>query len=138
LKVLQVAIYIKFNNNMKNNNRGKALKTLLSRNIKLLRVNSGLSQAELAEKAEISVPYLGAVERGDKWPSPATLAEIAYSLGIEPYVLLKPESIPSIEIKKIIVKLDRDITALISDSVKVMNNIAKGNEVIEKKKGSKS
>ena len=117
---------------MTKNCRGKALKELLSRNIKLLRVNSGLSQAELAEKANISVPFLGAVERGDKWPSPATLAEIAHSLNLEPYILLKPESVPSQEIKKVIVKLDRDISTLIGESVKAMNNIEKQYGVMEK------
>jgi transcriptional regulator with XRE-family HTH domain len=95
---------------MKKNDRGEALKGLLSRNIKLFRVDSGLSQAELAEKAGISTPYLGTVERGDKWPSPATLAEIAFSMGIEPYDLFRPESVHSREVKKIIAKLARDIS----------------------------
>ena len=110
---------------MKINNRGEALKSLVSRNIKLFRVHSGFSQAELAEKAGISVPYLGAVERGDKWPSSATLAEIAYSLGLEPHDLLKPENTSSREVRKVVDKLTRDISLLVSQSVKVLNNIAK-------------
>ena len=110
---------------MKKNARGEALKSLLSHNIRLFRVDSGLSQAELAEKAGISAPYLGVVERGDKWPSPATLAEIAYSLGIEPYDLFKPESISSREVRKIIAKLARDISAFTGQSVKLLNSIAK-------------
>jgi len=110
---------------MKKNDRGESLKSLLSRNIKLFRVDSGLSQAELAEKAGISAPYLGAVERGDKWPSPATLAEIAYSLGVEPYDLLKPESAYSREVRKIIAKLARDISAFAGQSAKLLNSIAK-------------
>ena len=108
---------------MNKNKRGDALKSLLSRNIRLYRVHSGLSQAELAEKAGISVPYLGAVERGDKWPSPTTLAAIAHSLGHEPYALLIPESKSSQEVKNFIEKLDRDITALVSQSVKLLNSI---------------
>ena len=118
---------------MKKNSRGEALKSLLSRNIKLFRVDSGLSQAELAEKAGISAPYLGAVERGDKWPSPATLAEIAFSLGIEPYDLFKPESAHSREAKKIIAKLARDISALAGQSAKLLNSIAKDGGVSENK-----
>ena len=110
---------------MNKNKRGDALKSLLSRNIKLYRAHLELSQAELAEKAGISVPYLGAVERGDKWPSPATLAAIAHSLGQEPYTLLIPESKSSQEIKKFIVKLEKDISALVNQSVKVLNAIAK-------------
>ena len=110
---------------MRKNNRGEALKSLLSHNIKLFRVHSGLSQAELAEKAGISVPYLGAVERGDKWPSPSTLAEIAHGLGLEPYDLLKPEDSSSREIRKVIMKLEKDISALVNESVKALNTIAK-------------
>ena len=119
---------------MKKNDRGEALKNLLSRNIKSFRVDSGLSQAELAEKAGISAPYLGAVERGDKWPSPATLAEIAFSMGIEPYDLLKPESVYSREVKKIIAKLARDISAFAGQSAKLLNSIAKEGGVSENKK----
>ena len=119
---------------MKKNDRGEALKSLLSRNIKLFRVDSGLSQAELAEKAGISAPYLGAVERGDKWPSPATLAEIAFSLGIEPYDLLKPEGAHSREVKKIITKLARDISALAGQSAKLLNSVTKEGSVSENKK----
>ena len=117
---------------MRKNNRGEALKALLSRNIKLFRVHSGLSQAELAEKAGISVPYLGAVERGEKWPSPATLAEIARSLSLEPYDLLKPENASSQEVRKVVAKLARDISTLVNQSVKTLNNIARDGGFREK------
>jgi transcriptional regulator with XRE-family HTH domain len=119
---------------MKKNDRGEALKSLLSHNIKLFRVDSGLSQAELAEKAGISTPYLGAIERGDKWPSPATLAEIAFSMGIEPYDLFKPESASSREVKKIIAKLAKDISAFAGQSAKLLNSVAKEGSVLENKK----
>jgi len=110
---------------MRKEKSGEALKALLGRNIKLFRVHSGLSQAELAEKAGISVPYLGAVERGDKWPSPTTLAEIARSLGIQPYDLLMPESMSTQEVRKVMMKLEKGITALVNESVKALNTIAK-------------
>jgi transcriptional regulator with XRE-family HTH domain len=110
---------------MNKDKRGNALKSQLSRNLKLYRVHSGLSQAELAEKACISVPYLGAVERGDKWPSPSTLAAIAHSLGYEPYALLLPESKSPQEIRKFVLKLEKDISALVNESVKLLNNIVK-------------
>jgi transcriptional regulator with XRE-family HTH domain len=119
---------------MRKNKRGNALKSHLSRNIRLFRVSSGLSQEELAEKAGISVPYLGAIERGEKWPGPATLGEIANSLGIEPHDLLKPENASSREVRKIVDKLAKDISALVGESVKMLNNIAKESGGPEKKK----
>jgi transcriptional regulator with XRE-family HTH domain len=108
--------------------RGEGLKRLLGQNIKRFRGNSGYSQEELAEKAGISIPFLGAIERGDKWPSPTTLAEIARGLGIYPYDLLKPEEITSQDIKKITSKLVQDITRLVGISLKKMNTIVRDND----------
>jgi len=109
----------------KKNDEGEALKTLLSRNIKQFRVHSGFSQEELAEKAGISIPYLGVLERGGKWPSPASLAKIARSLGIEPYDLLRPESMSSRDVRKVVEKLSKNISSLVNESVKMLNSIAK-------------
>ena len=77
----------------------------------------------MAEIAEISVPFLGAIERGEKWPSPATLTGIAQALGINPYDLLKPEMVISQDIKKITSKLISDITKIVNQSVKMMNAV---------------
>lgn len=52
----------------------------LSRNIKTLRTIQKISQAELAEKADISIPFLSQIECGNKFPSPAILARLADSL----------------------------------------------------------
>jgi transcriptional regulator with XRE-family HTH domain len=104
-----------------NSGKGESLRRLLSFNIKRFRVNSGFSQEELAEKAGISVPYLGALERGDKWPSPDTFIGIARGLGVEPYVLMRPEDAASQDVKKIIAKLTKDITRLVNNSLNKMN-----------------
>ena len=103
---------------------GQALKTILACNIKLFRTHSGLSQAQLAEKADISVPYLGAVERGDKWPSAGTIDKIARAMSIQPYDLLKPENASSRDVRKVVSKLAVDISALVNETVKTLNNIA--------------
>ncbi|MDR1106272.1 MAG: helix-turn-helix domain-containing protein [Treponema sp.] len=107
----------------KNSGKGKFLKILVSLNIKRFRANTGLSQEDLAEKAEISVPYLGAIERGEKWPSPDTFAGIAQGLGVEPFDLMRPEDASSQEVNKIITKLIADITTLVNSSLKMMNTI---------------
>jgi transcriptional regulator with XRE-family HTH domain len=97
----------------------------LSLNIKQFRVNLGLSQEKLAEKAGISIPFLGAIERGDKWPSPESLAGIAHGLGVEPYDLLKPEDAVARDVKKILIKLTQDIEKSVNDSVNMLNSIAR-------------
>jgi transcriptional regulator with XRE-family HTH domain len=116
-----------------NSGRGEVLRTLVSLNIKRFRVNSGLTQEELAEKAGISVPYLGALERGEKWPSPGTFAGIAKGLGVEPFDLMKPEDASAREVKKIIGKLIADITTLVNSSLNLMNTIVQENNEPENK-----
>jgi transcriptional regulator with XRE-family HTH domain len=108
----------------KNNKKGEALKSLLSQNIRRFRELSGYSQEELAEKAGISLPFLGAIERGEKWPSPSTLAGIAHGLDINPYNLMMPENTVSQDIKNITDKLVKEINTVIKKSVKAINTAA--------------
>ena len=110
----------------KNNRKGEALKGLLSQNIRRFRELSGFSQEELAEKAGISLPFLGALERGEKWPSPSTLAGIAHGLGVNAHDLMKPEDTFSQEITKIAGKLIKDINTAVSQAAKAVNNSAAG------------
>jgi transcriptional regulator with XRE-family HTH domain len=112
----------------KRSGRGEVLKRLLGQNIKRFRGNSGYSQEELAERAGISIPFLGAIERGDKWPSPSTLAEIARGLGVYPYNLKKQKKIVSQDIRRITAKLTRDITKLVDNSIKQMNTVVRDQE----------
>jgi len=81
--------------------QGEIIKNLLSVNVRLYREELGYTQEDLAEKAGISPPFLGAVERGEKWPSPETLAGIAAGLKVNPYDLLKPEHNISADINKL-------------------------------------
>jgi transcriptional regulator with XRE-family HTH domain len=62
---------------------GQAIKDALGRNIKVLRARRGLSQAGLAEKADISIPFLSNIERGIKYPQPEMLSRIANALGAQ-------------------------------------------------------
>jgi transcriptional regulator with XRE-family HTH domain len=62
---------------------GQAIKNTLGKNIKIFRARRGLSQADLAEKADISIPFLSNIERGIKYPQPDMLAKIVNSLGVE-------------------------------------------------------
>jgi transcriptional regulator with XRE-family HTH domain len=67
------------------------LRSILSINLKRYRGYRKFSQAELAEKLGISIPFLSDVENGRKWVSPVTLVKFAAALKIEPYELFKPE-----------------------------------------------
>jgi transcriptional regulator with XRE-family HTH domain len=67
------------------------LRHILSLNIKRYRAYLKLSQAELAEKLDISIPFLSDIENARKWVSPRTLMKMAETFQIEAYELLRPE-----------------------------------------------
>lgn len=62
---------------------GEEVRKILSKNIKKLRAQKGFSQAQLAEKADISLPFMSSIEQSTKWPYPGTLAQIAAALEVE-------------------------------------------------------
>jgi transcriptional regulator with XRE-family HTH domain len=107
----------------KNMTNGESLKVLLSQNIRRLREFAGYSQEELAEKAGISLPFLGAIERGEKWPRPSTLAGIAHGLDVNAYILLKPEHSTTHKITEITAKLVQEIHTAVNHSVKRLSDI---------------
>jgi len=91
----------------------KELQGILSANIKRHRHSRNLSQADLAEKLDISVNFLCNIENGNRWISPQTLVKFASALKVEPYELFKPaEALPS-EIPLILNKcLDEAVVAV--------------------------
>jgi len=94
------------------------LRAILSANLKRYRAYRKLSQEKLAEKLDISIPFLSDVENGRKWVSPATLVKFADGLGIEPHELFKPaEALPP----SMAVALDKwseEVVAAVSQTVK--------------------
>jgi transcriptional regulator with XRE-family HTH domain len=67
------------------------LRRILSVNIKKYRAYRKLSQEKLAEKLNISIPFLSDIENGKKWVSPRTLAKMADVFMVQAYELLRPE-----------------------------------------------
>lgn len=60
---------------------------LIGLRIKELRKNKGLSQEELAEKADTSPNYLSRMERGTENPTLEMLIKLSRSLGVEMWEL---------------------------------------------------
>jgi len=52
--------------------------------IRQVRVERGLSQEELADRAELHTTHLGGLERGVRNPSYATIVKLSKALGIKP------------------------------------------------------
>ena len=49
---------------------GEEVRQTLAKNIKKYRAQKGFSQAQLAEKADISLPFMSSIEQSSKWPYP--------------------------------------------------------------------
>jgi transcriptional regulator with XRE-family HTH domain len=67
------------------------LKRNLGKNIKFFRFRRQLSQADLAEKAKISITSLSDIERGNNFPQAKTLCNLAQALDTEVWSLFKGE-----------------------------------------------
>ncbi|HLP68905.1 MAG TPA: helix-turn-helix transcriptional regulator [Rhizobium sp.] len=70
------------------------LKEIMARNLRRVRHDKKLTQEELADRAGLSMRYVGAIERGDVSASVTVLGQIADALEIEPGELLKKGSGP--------------------------------------------
>jgi len=96
---------------------GKDLRLILSNNIKQYRRNHGWSQADLAEKSDISINFLSSIERCVKWPYPETLIKIANALKIEEFELFRHSNAINDDTSTLIDRLVADITTSVKNSI---------------------
>jgi len=73
--------------------KSKNLRKILSQNIRKVRGALHISQAKLAESANISVSHIVDIEYCKTWVSDKTLNSIAKALNLEAYELLIPENV---------------------------------------------
>lgn len=64
------------------------LRPILATNLRRLRESNGISQEELASRAGLHRTYIGAVERGERNITLATLQRIARAIEVDPISLL--------------------------------------------------
>jgi transcriptional regulator with XRE-family HTH domain len=70
---------------------------LVGARIRQLRLLQGLSQAKLAEAADLQVSYIGGVERGERNISLNTLEKITSALGTDPIEALRFGQLDEVE-----------------------------------------
>ena len=68
----------------------KELKAVYMANLKTLRTQKKLSQAEISEKVHITEKFYSDIETGRKWGSFETIVDLANAFGVEPYELFLP------------------------------------------------
>lgn len=72
--------------------RMAGLRSVLSRNLRVLRHARGLSQEDVAGHAEIDRGHISELENGKYGPSIETLEVLAAALEVEPWELLHPDT----------------------------------------------
>ena len=85
------------------------LKEKVGKNIKFYRFRRQLSQADLAEKAQLSITSLSDIERGNNFPQAKTLCSLAQALDVEVWLLFRGEGM-SDEQNKVLEHLSEDFS----------------------------
>jgi len=93
------------------------LKTIVRTNIKRYREYRKWTQAQLAEKLDISTNFLSDIENGKKWISPATMVKFASILNIEPYELFKPADAAPPDVSTLFSRYNKEVVQAISNSL---------------------
>jgi len=105
--------------------KSKDLKKILSQNIRNVRGLLHISQAKLAESANLSVSHIVDIEYCKTWVSDKTLNSIAKALNLEAYELLIPENGQN--------KAENQVLQRIADIIKVKKTLLrqKTGEIID-------
>ncbi len=80
------------------------IRKIFGTNLKKYRKLRGLTQEKLAEKVNLSVPYIGAIEIGQKFPSPEKMNSLILVLNISPYLLFVEDQLSFEKTREIINK----------------------------------
>ena len=72
------------------------IRVLVGRNVRRARIEKGLTQEELAERAGTSQFYVSSLEAGRRNPTVVTVFELAQALGVDHLDLLRPNGESSV------------------------------------------
>jgi transcriptional regulator with XRE-family HTH domain len=95
----------------------KGIREILAVNLKENRRKLGMTQEELAEKANVSTHYIAMIETCKKYPKPIMLEQIAKTLGIAPYKLFSVEYDPNDPLERLHQKIITDMKQIVSEAL---------------------
>jgi transcriptional regulator with XRE-family HTH domain len=100
--------------------KGDDLRNALGKNLKLYRHHREFSQADLAERANISITFLSDIERGNKWPYPDTLVNLAGALDVPVSTLFWMETDIAGDSKAGMLQFSRDVRKHVNDALETL------------------
>jgi transcriptional regulator with XRE-family HTH domain len=92
-------------------------RAIVRANIRMYRSRHHWTQAEFAEKLDISISFYSDIETGKRWLSPATMVKCAAVLKIEPYELFKPAEASTPTALSIISKYHSEIISGVAEAL---------------------
>ena len=98
------------------------LRAIVKTNIRRYRDYRKWTQAEFAEKLDISINFLSDIENGKKWISPASMVKFASVLNIEPFELFKPADNPTPALSILFSKYNDEVVQAVSNALNQIYN----------------
>lgn len=107
--------------------QGWQVQDIIAGNIRRVRKEMGLTQAELAERAGISSGYMCDIERSRRWPSADNLAKLAKELKLDPFQLFLPtEDSPYFDRHRTLTSFSRQVKEAFDEKMtEVFDNMMK-------------
>ena len=93
------------------------IRETFARNLRENRRKCGLTQAQLAEKAEISTHYIALIELARNIPKVETIERLANALNVEIYELFIVPLSPVMEMKRLHEAIIADLKDIVKESV---------------------
>jgi transcriptional regulator with XRE-family HTH domain len=93
------------------------IREILAKNLKENRRKRSLSQAKLAELADLSTQYVAMIELSRKFPTPETLERLAAAFGIETHELFAVSSTPEGALERLHKEVLTDIERVVGEAV---------------------
>jgi transcriptional regulator with XRE-family HTH domain len=94
-----------------------SLREILADNMRKIRRKCGMTQAKLAEKADVSTNFIAMIEIARKFPSPDTLDRIAAALGVETHELFAGPVSPEADLMWLRQSVLNDIERVVGEAV---------------------
>jgi transcriptional regulator with XRE-family HTH domain len=93
------------------------IRETFARNLRETRRKNGLTQAQLAEKAEVSTHYIALIELARNIPKVETIERLANALNCEIYDLFIMPLSPAMEMKKLQESMIAELKDIVKESV---------------------
>jgi len=100
----------------------RKIRAVLAENLKKNRQKRGITQEQLAEKADVSSHYIAMVETCKTFPKPEMLERLAKTLGIEPHQLFSVENDQNERMQK---KIATEMKNVVEDIKQVVKEAVK-------------